>query len=82
MSRSIIGEKLRGWWWPDRRASALLVRFRFVSFRFVSGSGMAGLQGSATAQHLFLQGKNYSSTPYRLWLKVLSLVWSSLVWVG
>jgi len=75
-----------GWWWPDRRASALLVRFRFIfvsfSFRFVSGSGMAGLQGSATAQHLFLQGKNYSSTPYGLWLKVLSLVWSSLVWVG
>jgi len=24
-----------GWWWPDRRASTLLVRFHFVSFRFV-----------------------------------------------
>ena len=69
MCGSIIREKLIGWWWPDQRAFALLCSIS-ISFLFVSHSGMAELQGSATAQHLFLQGKNYSSIPYRLCLKV------------
>ena len=66
-----------GWWWPDRRASALLVGFRFVSFlvlvwqdyKEVLQHNTCFSKGRTTVQHLIACG-------WKSW------VWSGPVWFG